>query len=129
MVNVIIYLVASIGVAVQTYAAYHNGLPWAPAGSLATVGLIGVVIMVLGTAWSAIKGSSAGWIVFIGALFCWAFYIPALGNLFGFMQAAVTEGRLSLADSETYLRLLPAVLLLVATFTALMAGPMGKNPD
>ena len=129
MVNVIIYLVASIGVAVQTYTAYHNGLSWAPGGSLATVGLIGVIIMVLGTAWSAVKGSSAGWIVFVGALFCWAFYIPALGNLFGFMQAAMAEGRFSMADSETYLRLLPAVLLAVATFTALMAGPMGKHEE
>jgi hypothetical protein len=129
MVNVMIYLVAAIGVAVQTYSALHNGLSWAPGGSLPMVGFVGMIIMVLGTAWSAIKGSSAAWIVFIGALCCWAFYIPALGNLFGFIQATIAEGRFSFANSETYTRLLPAVLLGVATITSLMAGPLGKTDN
>ena len=129
MTNVIIYLVATIGTGVQIYGAMNNNIWWAPGNPYPTAGLIGVLLMALGTAWSAIKGSSAAWIVFIGSLFCWAFYIPGLGNMLGGMQQLVQEGRLSLASPQAYLQLLPAALLAVATFTALMVGPMGKTAD
>ncbi len=129
MANVIIYLLASIGVGVQVYAAITSNLWWSPSGALPTVGLIGVLLMGLGTAWGAVKGSSAAWIVFIGALFCWAFYLPGLGNLFGTMQQLISEGRLSFASTAVYVPLLAPTLLLVATFTALMNGPMGKKAE
>ncbi len=129
MVNIIIYLVATIAVGVQIYGAVTHSLWWSPGDPLPTVGLIGALTMALGTAWGAVKGSSAAWIVFIGALFCWAFYIPGLGMMLGTMQQSFLEGRTSLASLDTYLPLLPAVLLAVATFTALMVGPMGKTKD
>jgi hypothetical protein len=127
MGNVIIYLLASIGVAVQVYGAITGNLWWSPSGALPTVGLIGVLLMALGTAWSAVKGSSAAWIVFIGALFCWAFYIPGLGNLLGQMRQSIMEGRLSYSSLDVYLPLLSPLLLAVATYTSLMNGPMGKK--
>lgn len=129
MANVIIYLVATIGVAIQIYAAMTHNLWWAPPDPFPTVGLIGAIIMTLGTAWGAVKGSSAAWFVFVGALFCWAFYIPGLGNLLGTMQQSMAEGRISLADVTSYLPLLPPLLLTIATVTALMVGPMGKAED
>ena len=127
MVNVIIYLIATIGVGVQVYGAVTHNLWWGPSDPFPTVGLIGALTMALGTAWGAVKGTSAGWFVFVGALFCWAFYIPGLSNLFGTMQQSAMEGRISLASASTYLPLLPPALLAIATYTALMAGPMGKT--
>jgi hypothetical protein len=127
MVNVIIYLIATIGVGVQVYSALTYNLWWAPSNPFPTVGLIGVLIMTLGTAWGAVKGTSAAWIIFVGALFCWAFYIPGLGNLLGSMRQLMAEGRISFADMGTFLPLLPPLLLLVATYTAVMVGPMGKT--
>lgn len=129
MVNVIIYLVATIGVGVQVYGAVTRTLWWAPSDPLPTVGLIGAAIMTLGTAWGAVKGSSSAWIVFIGALLCWAFYIPGLGTLLGSLRASIATGRLSFAAAGTYLPLLPPVLLIIATYTSLMVGPMGKAQD
>lgn len=129
MANVIIYLIATVGVAVQIYPAVTHNLWWAPSAPMPTVGLIGAIIMTLGTAWGAIKGSSSAWIVFIGTLFCWAFYIPGLGNLVGTLQQSLMEGKISLASVATYLPLLPAALLVVATYTSLMVGPMGKAQD
>lgn len=129
MANVIIYLLASIGVGVQMYGAVTHSLWWAPNDPLPTVGLIGALLMALGTAWGAVKGSSAAWIVFIGTMFCWAFYIPGLGNLFGTLQQSIASGKMSLAALDTYLPLLPATLLLIATYTSLMVGPMGKTQD
>ncbi|HVB35308.1 MAG TPA: hypothetical protein VNJ52_13180 [Patescibacteria group bacterium] len=129
MANVIIYLVATIGVGVQVYAAITSNLWWAPPDPFPMVGLIGALIMTLGTAWGAVKGSSAAWIVFVGSLFCWAFYIPGLGNLLGGLRQSLAEGRISLATVGSYLPLLPALLLAVATYTALMIGPMGKAQD
>jgi hypothetical protein len=129
MVNVIIYLVATIGVGVQVYGAVVGTLWWAPGNPFPTVGLIGAMIMLLGTAWGAVKGSSSAWIVFIGALLCWVFYIPGLGMLIGSLRQSLALGRMSLADVDTYLPLLPAVLLVVATYTSLMVGPMGKTQD
>jgi len=129
MVNVLIYLIATIGVGVQVYAAVTHNLWWAPMDPFPTVGLIGALTMTLGTAWGAVKGSSAAWIVFIGTLFCWAFYIPGLGNLLGTMQQSMMEGRVSLASASTYLPLLPPILLAIATYTSLMVGPMGKTQD
>lgn len=129
MVNVIIYLLASIGTGVQVYAALTNNLWWSPGGALPTVGLAGVLLMGLGTAWGAVKGSSSAWIVFIGALFCWAFYLPGLGNLLGTMQQSIAEGRLSFASIDVYLPLLAPALLLTATLTSLMNGPMGKKAE
>jgi hypothetical protein len=127
MVNVIIYLVATIGVGIQIYGAITHNLWWAPNDPMPTVGLIGALIMTLGTAWAAIKGSSSAWIVFIGTLFCWAFYIPALGNLFGSLSQLASEGKISFASVNSYLPVLPALLLALATFTSLTAGPMGKE--
>lgn len=127
MANVIIYLVAAIGAGIQVYGAISHNLWWAPSGTLPMVGLVGVAIMVLGTAWSAVKGTSAAWFVFIGALFCWAFYLPGLGSLLGSMREAVAEGRLSLASASVYLPLLPPSLLAVASVTSLMNGPLGKH--
>lgn len=129
MTNVIIYLVAAIGAGIQVYGAMTNNLWWAPSGTLPIVGLVGVAIMVLGTAWSAVKGSSAGWFVFIGALFCWAFYLPGLGSLLGGLRESVMEGRLSLNSASIYLPLLPPSLLAVASVTSLMAGPLGKHEE
>jgi hypothetical protein len=85
--------------------------------------------MTLGTAWAAVKGSSSAWIVFIGALFCWALYIPGLGNLLGQMRQLIAEGRLSFASADVYLPMLAPVLLAVATYTSLMNGPMGKKHE
>jgi hypothetical protein len=127
MVNVVIYLLASIGVAVQVYGAMTGNLWWSPGGGLPTIGLVGVLLMTLGTAWSAVKGSSAAWFVFIGALFCWAFYVPGLGSLLGQMQEALAEGRLSYASPDVYVPLLAPILLAVATYVSLMNGPMGKK--
>lgn len=129
MTNVIIYLLASIGAGVQVYGAITSNLWWSPGGALPTVGAIGVILMGLGTAWSAVKGSSAAWIVFLGSLFCWAFYIPGLGNLFGSMGQSLSQGKLSFASIGVYLPLLAPVLLIVATITALLNGPMGKSAD
>lgn len=129
MVNVIIYLVATIGVGVQVYSAVTHTLWWAPSDPLPTVALIGALLMTLGTAWGAVKGSSSAWIVFLGTLFCWAFYIPGLGNMFGNLQQSIVLGKISLATAGAYLPLLPAALLLVATYTSLMVGPMGKAED
>ena len=129
MVNVLIYLVATIGVGVQIYGAITRNLWWAPMDPLPTIGLIGGMLMTLGTAWGAIKGSSSAWIVFIGTLFCWAFYIPGLGTLLGSLRQSMAEGRISLASISTYLPLLPPALLLIATYTSLMVGPMGKTQD
>lgn len=129
MANVIIYLLASIGTAVQIYGAVTNNLWWSPGGALPTIGLVGVILMTLGTAWAAIKGSSSAWIVFLGALFCWAFYVPGLGNLLGTMRASIAEGKLSFASIDVYLPLLAPALLIVATYTSLMNGPMGKSAD
>jgi hypothetical protein len=129
MTNVIIYLVASIGAGVQVYAAVTGNLWWAPNYPFPTVGLVGVIIMGLGTAWSAVKGSSAAWIFFIGALLCWAFYIPGLGTLLGGMRESISEGRLSIASSEVYLSLLPPALLAVGTIAALLNGPMAQGED
>jgi hypothetical protein len=129
MVNVIIYLIATIGVGIQIYGAVTHNLWWAPIDPFPTVGLIGALIMTLGTAWGAIKGSSSAWIVFVGTLFCWAFYIPGLGNLLGSLRQSFAEGRVSFAAVNTYLPLLPAVLLAIATYTSLMIGPMGKTQD
>ena len=89
----------------------------------------GVLLMGLGAAWGAVKGSSAAWIVFVGALFCWAFYLPGLGNVIGTMQQSLAEGRVSLASLDIYLPLLPSILLLVATYISLMNGPMRKKPE
>lgn len=129
MVNVVIYLVAAIGAGVQVYGALTGNLWWSPGGSLPTVGLVGVLLMGLGAAWGAVKGSSAAWIVFVGALFCWAFYLPGLGNVIGTMQQSLAEGRVSLASIDIYLPLLPSILLLVATYISLMNGPMRKKPE
>lgn len=129
MANVIIYLIATIGVGVQIYGAVTHNLWWAPNDPFPTVGLIGTLTMALGTAWGAIKGSSSAWIVFVGTLFCWAFYIPGLGNLLGSLRQSISEGRISLASADAYLPLLPPLLLAIATYTALMAGPMGKAQD
>lgn len=129
MVNVLIYLVATIGVGVQIYGAVTHTLWWAPMDPLPTVGMVGGMLMTLGTAWGAIKGSSSAWIVFVGALLCWAFYIPGLGTLLGSLRQSMAEGRISLASVGTFAPLLPALLLLVATYTSLMAGPMGKTKD
>ena len=129
MANVIIYLIATIGVGIQIYGAVTHNLWWAPQDPFPTVGLIGALAMALGTAWGAVKGSSSAWIVFVGTLFCWAFYIPGLGNLVGSLQQSITEGRVSLASADAYLPLLPAILLAIATYTALMVGPMGKTQD
>lgn len=127
MANVIIYLVASIATAVQVYGAVTNNLWWSPGGPLPIVGAVGVILMALGTAWGAVKGSSSAWIVFIGALFCWAFYIPGLGNLLGSMRQSIAEGKLSFASLGVYLPLLAPALLIVASYTSLMNGPMGKS--
>lgn len=129
MTNVIIYLLASIGTAMQIYGAITNNLWWSPGGPLPMVGLIGVLLMGLGTAWGAIKGSSSAWIVFFGALFCWAFYIPGLTNLLGTMRASISNGKLSFASVDVYLPLLAPALLIVATYVSLMNGPMGKSAD
>ena len=129
MANVIIYLVATVGVGIQVYGGVMHTLWWAPNDPLPMVGLIGALLMTLGTAWGAVKGSSSAWIVFIGTLFCWAFYIPGLGNLFGNLQQSIVSGKISLATISTYLPLLPPALLVVATFTSLMVGPMGKTED
>lgn len=129
MVNIVIYLVAAIGAGVQVYGALSGNLSWTPTGSLPMIGLVGVLLMGLGTAWGAVKGSSAAWIVFVGTLFCWVFYLPGLGNLLGTMQQSLAEGRVSLASLDIYLPLLPAVLLLVATYIALVNGPMRKKPE
>jgi hypothetical protein len=129
MANVIIYLIATIGVGVQIYPAVTNNLWWAPRDPFPTVGLIGALIMTLGTAWGAVKGTSAAWIVFVGTLFCWAFYIPGLGNLLGSLRQSMMEGRITLSSLDTYLPLLPPVLLLIATFTSLTVGPMGKSDN
>ena len=129
MVNVIIYLVATVGVGIQVYGAISHTLWWAPNDPLPMVGLIGALLMTLGTAWGAVKGSSSAWIVFIGTMFCWAFYIPGLGNLVGSLRQSLVSGQISLATLDTYLPLLPAALLLIATYTSLMVGPMGKTQD
>lgn len=129
MVNVVIYLVAAIGCVFQVYGAMTHNLWWAPNDPLPTVGLIGVIGMFLGTAWGAVKGSSAAWIVFLSALLCWAFYIPGLGNLIGSMRQMILEGRLSIADAGTYMPLLPPILLLVATLESLVVGPMRKGEE
>jgi|SRR5579884_1251139 len=129
MANVIIYLLASIGAGIHVYGAITNNLWWSPGGSLPMVGLIGVLVMGLGTAWGAVRGTSSAWIVFIGALFCWAFYIPGLGNLFGTLRQSILEGRLSFASLDVYLPLLAPALLIVATYTALMNGPLGKKAE
>jgi hypothetical protein len=129
MTNVIIYLLASIAAAVQIYSAITHNLWWSPGGALPTIGVIGVILMGLGTAWSAVKGSSSAWIVFLGALFCWAFYIPGLGNLFGSMRQSISEGKLAFASLSVYMPLLAPALLILATITALMNGPMGKSAD
>jgi hypothetical protein len=127
MGNVIIYLVATIGVSVQVYGAITGNLWWSPSGALPTVGLIGVLLMALGTAWAAVRGSSSAWFVFIGVLFCWAFYIPGLSTLLGQVRQLIEEGRLSFGSSDVYLPMLPPLLLAVATYTSLMNGPMGKK--
>jgi hypothetical protein len=129
MVNVIIYVVASVACTVQVYAAFTHGLWWAPNDPLPTIGLIGVIGMMLGAAWGAVKGTSAAWIVFLSSFFCWAFYIPGLGNLIGSMRQQILEGRLSFADAGVYLPLLPPILLVVATIQSLMVGPMGKTEE
>ncbi len=129
MTNVIIYLVAAIGAGIQVYGAFSHNLWWAPSAPLPLVGLIGVGIMVLGTAWSAVKGSSAAWFVFIGALLCWAFYLPGLGSLLTSMREAVMAGRLTLTSTDVYLPLLPPSLLAVASVTSLMSGPLGKHEE
>lgn len=129
MANVIIYLIATIGVGVQVYGAINHTLWWAPNDPLPTVALIGALLMTLGTAWGAVKGSSSAWIVFLGAMFCWAFYIPGLGTLLGGLRESMASGKMSPATLVTYLPLLPAALLLVATYTSLMVGPMGKAQD
>jgi hypothetical protein len=129
MVNVIIYIVAAISCSVQVYAAFTHNLWWTPNDPLPTVALVGVVGMMLGAAWGAVKGTSAAWIVFFSAMLCWAFYIPGLGNLIGSMRQQIMEGRLSFADIGVYLPLLPPIFLTVATIQALMVGPMGKTDE
>lgn len=129
MTSVIIYLVATIGIGIQIYGAMSRNLWWAPGGSLTTVAMIGVLIMGLGTAWSAVKGSSAAWIVFFGALLCWAFYIPGLGTLLGSLRSSISAGRLSIASAEVYLPLLPPALLAVASVASLMAGPLSQSEE
>lgn len=129
MLNVFIYLVAAIACGFQVYAAFTHNLWWAPNDPLPTVGLVGVIGMLLGSAWGAVKGSSSAWIVFGSALLCWAFYIPGLGNLIGSMRQMIMEGRLSLADVASFLPLLPPIFLTVATLQALVVGPMGKADD
>jgi hypothetical protein len=129
MTNVIIYLVATIGTGIQIYGAVSHGLWWAPGGSLPLVAMVGVMIMGLGTAWSAVKGSSAAWIVFVGALLCWAFYVPGLGTLLGDFRSSISAGRLSIASAQVYLPLLPPALLAVATVASLTAGPLAQSED
>lgn len=129
MTNVIIYLVSTVAIGVQIYHAVTGSLWWSPHDPLPTVGLIGIVLMTLGTAWSAVKGSSAAWIVFVGSFFCWAFYLPALGTLLGNMHQMVAEGRFSFASASPYLTLLPPAMLAVATVTALVNGPMAQKED
>ncbi len=129
MTNVIIYLIATVATGVQIYHAVTGSLWWSPHDPLPLVGLFGIVIMTLGTAWSAVKGTTAAWIVFIGSFFCWAFYLPALGTLLANMHELVVEGRFSFAAAGPYLSVLPPSLLAVATVTALLAGPMAQQED
>lgn len=129
MTNVIIYLVATLGAGVQVYAALNGNLWWAPTSPFPMVGLVGVLLMGLGTAWSAVKGSTAAWIVFFGAMLCWVFYIPGLGMLLGGMRQSISEGRLSIASSEVYLALLPPALLVVASLASLLNGPMAQGEE
>lgn len=127
MANIILYLVAAISCSVQVYQGVTHALWWAPPDPLPTVGLIGVGAMLLGSAWGAVKGSSAAWIVFIGAILCWGFYVPGLGNLIGTMRQNLLEGRLNFGSLDVYLPLLPPLILLIATVKSFLVGPMGKT--
>ncbi|HEV2386872.1 MAG TPA: hypothetical protein VGS20_06400 [Candidatus Acidoferrales bacterium] len=129
MADIILYILAAVSCAVQVYQGVTHGLWWAPPDPLPMAGLAGILLMLLGSAWGAVKGSSAAWFVFVGAIFCWAFYVPGLGNLLGSMRQSLMEGRLNFGALDVYLPLLPPILLLIATIKAFLVGPLGKASD
>lgn len=127
VVGIILYLAAAVTTGFQVYAGYQRALWWAPGAPLPLLGLMGCGLMLLGTAWGAVRGTSAAWIVLIGTIFQWAFYVPGLTTYGGRMMSVLRNGNLALLDANYLLGLLPAVLLAAATLHALWRGPLATQ--
>ena len=126
MGNVILYIVAAVACGVQVYEGVARKLWWEPPGPLPGC-LVGIITMVLGAAWAAAGSASSAWMVFLGSILCWVFYVPGLSNQFNSIWRLLAEGRLSASSLDIFLPLLPPILLLIATIRSLLIGPMGRR--
>jgi len=129
VLGIVLYIAAAVTTAFQAYAGVQRQLWWAPSSPLPMLALVGCGVMLLGAAWGAVRATSASWVVLIGAVLLWAFYVPGLMTYGNHLLSVLQGGSLTLLDVNYLLPLGPALLLAAATLHALYRGPLATRYD
>jgi hypothetical protein len=129
VLGIVLYIAAAVTTAFQAYAGIQRELWWAPSSPLPLLALIGCGVMLLGAAWGAVRATSSSWVVLIGAILLWAFYVPGLMTYGDHLLGVLHGGQLTLLDVNYLQPLGPALLLAAATLYALYRGPLATRYD